>query len=210
MFDNLIMHLKNIIFFKVTTYLILTIALFVLMPRFSKDLESNVIKNEKAYKLLQTTRQRVQIIDDFHESISKVRLEYKNLIEKTQTQGCLDRGALVKEIAKLNEKYSLFEPIFVRIYRNFDYDEISNSPNIRVDNYDMKLAFRCKDYETILMLSKDLYSLLPVGSVVINTKIQQRDGLDPDDISKLNTKRSPGLLQVSMNILLREVVYEKK
>jgi hypothetical protein len=78
-----------------------------------------------------------------------------------------------------------------------------------MNNYNIKIAFKVKDHITMLMLCNDLYNMLPHGSIITDTNIKSIDALTPDVISKLNTKNTPGLLDVTMNIKLREIIYEK-
>ena len=125
-----------------------------------------------------------------------------------KNQNCLDRTALINQINTLNTKYMLFEPIFVRISRLFD-DRITkiSTSKVKINHYEIKIAFKTKDHITMLMLCNDLYNMLPHGSIVTNTNIKSIDALTPDVISKLNTTNTPGFLDVTMNIQLREIIY---
>lgn len=209
MLDKLIIHLKNIIFFKAVIYLIITIILFALIPIFSKDLEDSSIKNKKSYTLLQTSKSKLKSIVNFENKILNTKENYKALISKANNQNCLDRTELINQITTLNTKYSLFEPIFIRISKKFN-DEITQNyaSHVKINHYEIKIAFKSKDHVTMLMICNELYKMLPYGSIVTNTSIATHGALTPDIISKLNTKNAPGLLEVNMKIQLREIVYE--
>lgn len=209
MLDKLIIHLKNIIFFKAVIYIIITIILFTLIPVFSRDLEDSSVKNKKSYNLLQTSKSKLKSIVNFENKILNTRENYKNLISKAKNQSCLDRTKLINQIATLNSKYSLFEPIFVRISRQFN-DEITQNyaSNVKINHYEIKIAFQSKDHVSMLMLCNEIYQMLPYGSIVTSTIIEEHDALTPDIISKLNTQNAPGLIGVKMTIQLREIVYE--
>lgn len=209
MLDKLIIHLKNIIFFKAVIYLIITIILFALIPVFSEDLEDSSIKNKKSYTLLQTSKSKLKSIVNFENKILSTKKNYKALISKAKNQSCLDRTALINQIATLNTKYSLFEPIFVRISRQFNNEITQNyASNVKINHYEIKIAFKSKDHVTMLMICNELYQILPYGSIVTSTSVESHDTLTPDIISQLNTKNTPGLLEVKMKIQLREIVYE--
>jgi len=51
--------------------------------------------------------------------------------------------------------------------------------------------------------------MLPYRSIVTSTNIRSIEALTPDIISKLNTKNTPGFLDITMHIQLREIIYEK-
>lgn len=209
MLDKLIIHLKNIIFFKAVIYIIMTIILFTLIPIFSEDLEDSSIKNKKSYALLQTSKSKLKSIVNFENTILNTKENYEALISKANNQGCLDRTKLTNQIATLNTKYSLFEPIFIRISRQFNNETTQNyASHVKINHYEIKIAFKSKDPVTMLMICNELYKMLPYGSIVTNTSIATYEALTPDIINKLNTKNAPGLLAVKMKIQLREIVYE--
>lgn len=210
MLDKLIIHLKNIIFFKAVIYIIMTIILFALIPIFSEDLADASIKNKKSYTLLETSKSKLKSIVNFENKILNTRENYEALVSKANNQDCLDRTELINQISALNTKYSLFEPIFVRISRKFDDEIIQNyASNVKINHYEIKIAFKSKNHVTMLMICNELYKMLPHGSVVTDTSIKTHDALTPDIISKLNTENAPGFLEVKMKIQLREIVYEK-
>ena len=151
MLDKLIIHLKNIIFFKAVIYIIMTIILFTLIPIFSEDLEDSSIKNKKSYALLQTSKSKLKSIVNFENTILNTKENYEALISKANNQGCLDRTKLTNEIATLNTKYSLFEPIFIRISRQFNNETAQNyASHVKINHYEIKIAFKSKDPVTML------------------------------------------------------------
>lgn len=209
MLNKLIIHLKNIIFFKAVIYIIITIILFSLIPVFSNDLEDSLAKNKKSYAFLQTSKSRLASILSFEDKILNTKESYNDLIAKAKNHPCLDRTELINKIATLNTKYSLFEPIFVRISRQFDNEITQNyASNIKINHYEIKISFKSKDHMSMLMICHELYKMLPYGSIVTDTSIKEHDALTPDIIGKLNTKNAPGLIEVKMEVQLREIVYE--
>ena len=209
MLDKLIIHLKNIIFFKAVIYGIIIITLFTLIPIFSHDLEKSSIRNIKSYDLLQESKFKLTSIVNFKDKILNTKKNYKALILKEANQGCLDRTALINKIASLNKKHSLFEPIFVRISKEYPGKETQNySSNVLINNYTIKISFKSKNPTTMLMICSELYKFFPYGSVISNINIETLNALTPDVIGKLTTKNSPGFLSVKMNVKLREIVYE--
>lgn len=209
MLDKLIIHLKNIIFFKAVIYIIVTIILFSLIPIFSADLEDSLAKNKQSYNLLQASKSRLASIMNFQSNILDTKENYNDLIAKAKNYPCLDRTELINKISTLNAKYSLFEPILIRISRKYD-DEITQNyaSNIKMNNYEIKISFKSKDHMSTIMICNDLYKMLPYGSVVTSTSIKEHNALTPDIIGKLNTKNAPGRIGVKMEIQLREIVYE--
>lgn len=209
MLDKLIIHLKNIIFFKAVLYIITAIILFTLIPVFSDDLEDSLAKNKQSYNLLQTSRTRLASIANFEDKILYTRENYKELITKARNYPCLDRTEFINQVSTLNAKYSLFEPIFVQISRQFDNEITQNyASNIKMNHYEIKISFKSEDHMSMIMICNEIYKMLPYGSVVTSTSIKEHNALTPDIIGKLNTKKVPGLIEIKMEIQLREIVYE--
>jgi hypothetical protein len=181
-----------------------------MIPVFSDNLEDAATKHTKSYSLLQTAKTKLTSITNFEDTIFNTKDKYIELITRSKNHDCLNRTKLIKQIYTLNNKHSLFEPIFVQISRQFN-DEITSASNsnVKVNHYEIEIAFRANDRIKMLMICNDLYSLLPKGSMVTNTTIKSVDALTPEIISKLNTKSEPGLFEISMNIQLSEIVYEE-
>jgi hypothetical protein len=210
MISKLIIHLKNIIFFKSVICLITIIILVSLVPIFSRNLEDVAKKNEKSYLLLQKSKSRLASLKDFGTQMPNIRQDYEFLIARAKNGNCLDRTKLINQVNALNDKYSLSEPIFVRISRIFNDKTVDNySYNVKVNSYEMRIAFNSRDYNTMLMICKELYEMLPYGSAVTSTVVERNKTLTPDIVNRLNTESSPGFLKIKMIIQLREIVYEK-
>ena len=80
MLDKLVIHLKNIIFFKTVIYLILTILLFALIPVFKENLLNESQRKQQAFSFLQTATLKLESIVDFEDKITSTNKKYAQLI----------------------------------------------------------------------------------------------------------------------------------
>ena len=210
MLNKLVIHLKNIIFFKTVIYVILTALLFALIPVFKENLLNESQKQHQASSFLQTAMLRLESIVDFEDKIVNTNKKYAQLTQNYEAQGCIDRIQLINTINSLSQEFNLLIPLKTRISRVYDLEQISytNGP-IKLHYYEVNINFTSIDYYSLLMICQKLYTLLPNGSVVVSTNIRQNEALTPKVIDHLNANISPGLIDVKIKIYLREIAYEK-
>lgn len=210
MLDKLVIHLKNIIFFKAIIYIVLAIILFILMPIFKEDLAKAANRKQESQTFLKAATLKLESIIDFEDKILDTNAKYKKLMNNSGSPSCFERTTLINHMSLLSKKHNLFEPIKIRVIRNFD---TKNTPNtnghIQIHYYKVGIKFKTSNYRSLLTIIREICSLLPPGAVVQHTKIQKSRALTPKIITKLNTKSSPGLINATMRIQLREIAYEK-
>ena len=209
MLGKFVIHLKNIIFFKAIIYVILIIILFSLIPIFKNNLVKSSQRKQKSYSFLKTATLKLESIVDFEDKIENTNKIYKELVNRPSDIACMNRTNLINNMNLLSKKHQLFEPINVKISRNFDLDKTLNTNgHIKINYYEANIKFTALNYHKLLVICQELYQLLPKGAVVISTNIRKIEALTPKIIDKLNIAKSPGLLSVKMQIQLREIVYE--
>ncbi|NDA91586.1 MAG: hypothetical protein EBY20_11970 [Alphaproteobacteria bacterium] len=114
------------------------------------------------------------------------------------------------DLSLISQKRNLYEPIKAKVVRVFDNPSIQNkNSEIILYQYEVTINFAVDSYEEVLNVSDDIYKTLPVGAVIIGMQIRKLQALTPEIIQKLSTKDFPGLTEVSIKVLLREIVYEE-
>ncbi len=210
MLNKLVIHLKNIIFFKAVIYVIFVIILFTLMPIFKNDLVKSSQRRQKSYSFLKAATLKLESIADFEDKVQTTNKMYRELMSHSNDVACLNRTSLINNMNLLSKKHQLFEPINIKISRNFDADKTLNTNgHIKINYYEVDINFTALDYHKLLVICQELYQLLPKGAVVTSTNIRKIEALTPKIVDKLDITKSPGLLDVKMQIQLRELVYEE-
>ena len=210
MLDKLVIHLKNIIFFKLIVYLICIILLAALIPRLQGQLAKSVARKEKAEILFNQSATQLNSIIEFEEKIYETNLKYKDLFFNSSKKSCDTRTELFKNLALLSEKYNLYEPIKAKVVRVFEMASIQNkNSDVKLHQHEVTINFAVNSNAEVLNLSNDIYAMLPDGSMLISMQIKKLQVITPAIIEKLSTKRSPSFIDVSIKVLLREIVYEK-
>jgi hypothetical protein len=210
MIDKLVVHLKNIIFFKIIIYLLFIITLALLIPIFITDLEKAAQRKQKANTFLRETTLQIESINDFQEKIIALNNDYKSLLIMTKDVSCSNRTRFIKAVESFTTKYQLFEPISIKISKGFEGENsLANYGNIKIDYHTADINFKTLDPYHLLIITQDLCGIMPPGSVVLSSNLRSINVLTPEIIDTLTTAKAPELLDVKVKILLRDIVYEK-
>ena len=210
MIDKLVVHLKNIIFFKIIIYLLFIITLALLIPLFITDLEKSAQRKQKANTFLREITLQIESINDFQEKIIALNNDYKSLLIMTKDVSCSNRTRFIKAVESFTTKYQLFEPISIKISKGFEGENsLANYGNIKIDYHTADINFKTLDLYHLLIITQDLYGIMPPGSVVLSSNLRSINVLTPEIIDTLTTTKAPELLDVKVKILLRDIVYEK-
>jgi hypothetical protein len=147
---------------------------------------------------------------EFEQKIPEINLQYKELLANSNNKICDTREGLLSNLSLISQKRNLYEPIKAKVVRVFDNPSIQNkNSEIILYQYEVTINFAVDSYEEVLNVSDDIYKTLPVGAVIIGMQIRKLQALTPEIIQKLSTKDFPGLTEVSIKVLLREIVYEE-
>ncbi len=210
MLDKLVVHLKNIIFFKIIIYLLLIICLALLIPVFTNDLEKSSQRKQKANSFLREAALQIESIKDFEDKIVTINNDYNSLITSTEDLDCIRRTEFINTVESLSTKYGLFEPISIKISKGFDGEtSFANNENVKISYHTADIHFKTLDPYQLLNITHDLRSIIPQGSVVLSSNLRSIDALTPEIINELTPTKAPELLEVKIKILLRDIVYEK-
>ncbi len=209
MLDKLVIHLKNVIFFKAVIYITALIALFLLIPVIKENLATASNRYNKAYSFLQDADLKLDSIINFEDEILKDRENYDRLSNQHKNLGCINRTRIMHNIKQLANKYNLFEPISTDIARIFNTGQTANtSGHIKLHHYELNVHFKSKDYTDLFIITENIYNILPKGSIVVSAKMNSIDALTPKIVNILNKSNAPAPITVRMKIHLREIVYE--
>lgn len=210
MLDKLVVHLKNIIFFKTIVYLLLITAIALLIPIFTRDLEKASQRKLRANSFLREASLQIESIKDFEDKIVALNNDYNSLIASTEDLACVKRTKFINMVKSFTTKYELFEPISIKMSKGFDQESsLANNEHVKIDYHTADIQFKTLDPYHLLTITQDLCSIMPQGSVVLSSNLRSIDALTPEIINELTTAKAPELLEVKVKILLRDIVYEK-
>lgn len=210
MIDKLVVHLKNIIFFKIVVYTIIILILGVIIPMFITDLKKAYDRKQKALSFLRETTLKIESIHDFEEKIVVLNDDYNKLVGGIENLSCSMQTKFINFIEALAPKYQLFEPVIIKISKGYESDDsLINNGYVKMNYYTADIMFKAMDSLQLLTVANEIYNNMPYGAITLNTHIRSIDALTPDIIEALSVDKPPALLEVKIQILLRDIIYDK-
>ena len=192
MLDKLVIHIKNIIFFKLVMYLIFIILFIALIPKFQNQLTKSLVRKAKSEILLNKSITQLESITQFEKNIYDTNLKYNDLVANSNQKSCDTRTELLKNLNLVSQKYLLHEPIKAKITRIFEIASIQNkNSEVKLHQYEVVINFAVNTSNDVLNLIDEINSFLPKGSNIVSTQIKILRVLTPATIKELSTAGSP-------------------
>lgn len=210
MLDKLVVHLKNVLFFKTVIYFLITVGISVLIPIFKADLIKTNAKYEQTLKYLSQASLKLSSATDFENKILTANKKYaKTIKEADHYRGCAERKSLIRSIEAISRDTVLSEPINVEISKLLDNRKETTIGKASLDTYVLNVNFTTPNIHSFLQLSNKILQLLPRGASVVSINIDSFEALSPDMVKNLSPSKPVNLLQAHFEIYLRELAYEK-
>lgn len=209
MLNNLVIHLKNIIFFKLVIYALLALGLLLLAPIFKENLAKSVAQKEKATAILDNVKHKLTLITEFSDQVEENITQYDLLITDKIDLGCKKTTQFIKQLMNLNTQYQLLAPITYSLSNNYDYKESVTSQNITIECNILDIEFTASNQSQFTLVQRNIYDILPTGSVILEEHIETLDTITPSIIEQLERNYSPNLLRIKIKLMLRNAKYKK-
>lgn len=213
MLEKFIIHLKNIIFFKLVIYFLFISILIWVVRGFKKDYVESASTNHNAQVSLAEETLKLYSIISSKSKILESYKKYTELLSISSMQRCLEKVRIIKDIESLSSKYHLQEPISTIMHQVFlrNVNQIIHfrEDEIKVKNYNVKLKFATPDFLTALAITKDAHDNMPDKTIVISARIQKQSVLESKLIYKLSEKKFPELVFTKLTMRLREIIVRK-
>ena len=210
MLNKLLVHLKNILFFKFTIYLLTLIGLILLIPIFEENLQNAKNNKDKSQVFLQNIANKLSSIETFKSEMNNINNRYNDLMNLREDLYCKERLNLINQIVILAKAYQLTKPIHYSISRSYEYeDSLTKAHHLAIQYYDLDLSFDVVDDNQLFSITRDLYNLLPEGSIVLEQVVNKSEEINPELALMLQKGIQPNLINVKIKIMLRYVIYNK-
>jgi hypothetical protein len=182
-----------------------------LLQIFEGDLIKSVEWLNKAHQSLYNATAKLASIMDSDDKILKAYHLYEDILTTSDKQRCDVRLKLVKNLRDLAAKYHLVDPVNIKMSQSFQRNvDQSIGDKIKVKNYDLQIQFAAPDFNVVLALISEAYTLLPEHSMTLFLEAQEQEVLTPSLIARLTSERYPDLINTVFNVRIREVTVKKR
>jgi hypothetical protein len=206
-----IIHLKNIIFFKFTIYIIMIIVSIWLLQISNNEFTKSSCVNDKAKNSIAEAKIKLHSIEGADEDIINSIDKYKKILNTTLEEDYDKRNDLKDNLLDTVNKYSLNEPAEITITQFFFSNKVArvSGDNISVGNYDVALNFCTQSFAQALDIIKDCYSIMPENTLIISLELEDQKVLNRNMVSKLSTIKRPNLIATKLIMRIREINYDR-
>ena len=213
--DKIIIHLKNILFFKLVIYVIAIIGLIILTPIVSEELDRVTKKMYFARSFLKQANVKLSLLSEFEHRFEETNKKYLALKNGQTEDPSVNHTKLVAKIKGLMKKLAPIDDCLVKLNTLADKSEMGH---FQRDIYDMNDILEIKNYRGVVSfktnssqdfhdISSRVFKLFPKNAVVVAVTLQEIQTLSPALIDKLRRNKELMRFDARIEFILREIEY---
>jgi hypothetical protein len=204
MLQNQIVHLKNVIVFKIIFCILVAAFLVWRVPISYDQLQEAMTTKNVAQTELEDAKQKIQYVINDQSSIDSAYAAY---IDKLQhpTSSCVMTAQLTSQYKTLANTFRLKTEPVLSISPTPIITPFHNSRTIETFAIVYDLSFQAQGFKHALSFIKDAYQLLPKYGSIYAINISEDEVITPDSIAKLGAGEVPQLIQGRVGLQVTEV-----
>lgn len=205
MMNNKIIHLKNVIIFKILIY-ILSITFFAfILPILQSSLDYSKNKTKIAKSELQDLESKLAFINNSQDIIKQSYQEYSEETKKPFDISCFLHSELNQKYINLAKNFNLPEDPKLFSSSKQTIDNFEKSQRIKILTTKITLSFKVQNLNSALDFILGAYMQLPKYSAITSFDINNPDFITPESINELKANITPAIIRTSTNMLIREI-----
>ncbi len=213
--DKLIIHLKNVLFFKAVIYVFAMIGLVILTPVVSEELKKATKKMYFAKSFLKQANVKLSSLSDFENKLEETNEKYFALKNGTTEASWVKHTKIVTEINKFLQTTDHIDDFLVKLNKLADKSEMEEFQRdvydmndiLEIKNYRGIISFKTDNPQSFYEISSNISKLLPKNTIITAVTLQKIQTLSPDLIEKLSRNKQLMRFDARIEFLLREIEY---
>ncbi|MES2214556.1 MAG: hypothetical protein V4485_00850 [Pseudomonadota bacterium] len=204
MLQSHIIHLKNIVIFKIIFFLLAVVLLAWQLPLSYDHLSGAQTTQEAAREELLNVKQKIQYMSDYKNIIDSTYQAYTAKLQHP-TSSCLITERLTAQYNNLAETFRLKSDPILTSSPTPLITPYQNSHALEIFGIVYDLSFQAQGFKHALSFIKEAYQLLPSYGMIYALKISETEVITPDSIAKLSIGQVPYLIEGKVGLQVREV-----
>ena len=207
--SKLLIHLKNIIFFKFVMCLFAVIGVIVLIGSFSHELTKEQEQKNKAAALLANIEAKLKTVKKTENTLHQIKDRYDEIKQQKTEKKCQLGQGFLEYISSLHSKYKLSKPISYKVSRGYSYahPEYKHNHSFDIEYSIVELSFRLFDLKQLVMITEDIHHSLPKGAIILKQEVKKLNTITPELSQQLEKNKPFPMINVIIKIMLRDVTY---
>lgn len=203
--NSKIIHLKNVIIFKILIY-ILCVTFFCFIFPISQDaLKYSINKTNIAKSELQDLENKLAFIKNAQDVINSSYQTYTSESKSSFDMSCFIHQDLNKKYMELGHSFNLTQSPKLFSSTTQSMDDLYNSQSITILSTKIMLSFKTASISSAIGFIIEAYKQLPKYSLITSFDIENPDFITPESIHDLKANIMPSIITTSVNMLLREI-----
>lgn len=206
MLTKLLIHIKNIIFFKFVVYTLITIGLITTTTIFEKDFEQAKQTHQQFLGARQDIEFKIYLLANSKDNISQILTKYsKDNHPSKKTNSVM---LFQKKLHKVSQMIGIQKPIMYNLISSCNYhDNRTYSGILGVECQIVDISFTTYSIEHLNQIQEALIEILPKTVIILEQYIDFVDVITPSIIKQLKNNENHNLINVKMKIMFRDVNY---
>jgi hypothetical protein len=205
MLETQIIHLKNVIVFKIVVCTLIFSLFFWLIPSGRSRLDDSMQHKEIAISELEAVESKVQFIKESSSLVGSTYQAYLDALKNPFSVSCIAQEGLVAGLTTLGEQFRLRDRPMLQLQPIPTMERFRSNPSVQILTTTLDLSFPAQGFAHALGFSKAAYKILPIYSLLDSVIIEANSVITPSTITELAVGAEPQLIDARLGIKMREI-----
>lgn len=205
MINQKIIHLKNVIIFKVLIYLLCITFFFILLPIMNNMFYEAINNSHIAKEQFQDMEDKIEFVNN---SRDKITAAYNTYLDESKSKfdlGCFIKQDLNQQFLSLANELNLKEKPVLFSSTSPTSEQFNNNRNIEILTTKLMSKFRSKSVEESINFIRLFYEKLPNYNNLTSFDIEVEDFITPNSINQLAPDIDPSLINNTSNMEIKQI-----
>ncbi len=200
-----IVHLKNVIIFKILIYLLCVIFFSILAPIANSNIISSLRNISEAQKELTDLRKKIELVKNEKTQIYDAYKLYLDAVNSNFDVECFIKDDLNKDYIQIASNIGLQEIPRLFCSAAPDVQSFNNSRYIETSSTKLMTQFKSRTIQESIDFIRLCYEQIPLYKTITSFDISLDDSITPNSIRRLSPNITPSLISSSANMYIKEI-----
>lgn len=205
MITKQIIHLKNVVIFKVLIYFLILMFFFFIFPILNNYLEISIKSTENAKTKLQDLENKILFVNHSQDEIIASYNRYLAIEKSNFDLSCFLQKDLDESYQNLAREIGLDQKPALYSSANPLVEKFGGTRNIEIYTTNLISEFMSKTVYESLSFIERFYQILPKYQFLTSIDINMEELITPESINRLSKDIVPSLIKNKINMQVRQI-----
>ncbi len=205
MITKQIIHLKNVVVFKVLIYFLILMFFFFIFPILNNNLEISIKSTENAKTKLQDLENKILFVNHSQDEIIASYNRYLAIEKSNFDLSCFLQKDLDESYQNLAREIGLDQKPALYSSANPLVEKFGGTRNIEIYTTNLISEFMSKTVYESLSFIERFYQILPKYQFLTSIDINMEELITPESINRLSKDIVPSLIKNKINMQVRQI-----